>query len=348
MRGGWGTGCAALLGVCVLALGGPAWGQQGGGAAPKADLIAVMDLQPVGASVAEAQALSDRLREVMLKTGQFTLVDRGQMDQVLNEQALQQTGCTSQECAVQVGRILGVRKMVLGKVVKVSDTVWLLSAMLVDVETAQTLRAESVRHRGDFFALMDDRVREIGEKFSEPATKPAEPAVAAASTSATAPPAVANGAKGRFSLAIFPYLVTGTTDARGGGEQPTRKSMIAAMKRGIPEGGKVDVTFSYYPGFGLEPGTHQLSDDRTWTGIFSKDIDKNYVRSWVKELKVNGALALFIDKTNANRTVRAYVYDGIKDLWYERQRKWSSGNLVRDVARAVRDAVGEFVDRNTH
>ena len=161
--------CAVLFGMVLAGFCLPAWGQSGAAANAK-ELIAVMDLQAVGASAAEAQALSDRLREVMLKTGLFKLVERSQMDQVLNEQALQQTGCTSQECAVQVGRVLGVRKMVVGKVVKVGQDVWLLSAILVDVESAETLRAESVRHKGDYFTLMDQRVAEIGAKMVEGAT----------------------------------------------------------------------------------------------------------------------------------------------------------------------------------
>jgi hypothetical protein len=111
------------------------------------ELIAVLDLQPVGASEPEAQALTDRLREVLLDSGQFVLVDRSQMEAVLEEQALQQTGCTSQECAVQVGRILGVRKLVAGKVVKISEDVWLLTALLVDVETAQTLKVRAAQGR---------------------------------------------------------------------------------------------------------------------------------------------------------------------------------------------------------
>ena len=132
------------------------------------ELIAVLDLRGVKADEPEVAALTDRLREVLLKTGRYTLVDRSQMEAILDEQALQQTVCTEQECAVQVGRILGVRKIVASKVVKVSDTVWLLSAIMVDVETAETVRAESVQHRGDFFALMTRQVAALGARLAGP------------------------------------------------------------------------------------------------------------------------------------------------------------------------------------
>jgi TolB-like protein len=147
--------------------------QQAGGAkpaVPKAtdgkDLVAVLELDAVGASKIEASAMTDRLREELLRSGKFTLVDRSQMQSVLDEQALQQTGCTTQECAVQVGKVLGVKKIVSGKVTKISDTQWLLAAQIVDVETAETLRAESLRYRGDYFSMLDEGIVTLVAKLS--------------------------------------------------------------------------------------------------------------------------------------------------------------------------------------
>ena len=132
------------------------------------ELVAVLDFEAVGASKVEADAMTDRLREELLKSGRFTLVDRTQMKAVLDEQALQQTGCTSQECAVQVGKVLGVRKLVSGKITKLSDTQWLLSAQMVDVETSQTLRAESIRHQGDYFSMLDVGIVQLAAKLATP------------------------------------------------------------------------------------------------------------------------------------------------------------------------------------
>jgi TolB-like protein len=133
------------------------------------ELVAVMDLEAVGASKVEASAITDRLREELLKSGRFTLVDRTQMSAVLDEQALQQSGCTTQECAVQVGKVLGVHKLISGKVTKISDTAWLVNATVVDVETSETLRAESIRHRGDYFSMLDEAIVQLAAKISTPA-----------------------------------------------------------------------------------------------------------------------------------------------------------------------------------
>lgn len=161
--------------VCALALvtsALPAWGQgttQPGTASAdpnQKQLIAVLDVQAVGATATMASAMTDRLREEMLKTGRYTLVDRSQMNAVLNEQALQQTGCTSQECAVQVGQVLGVKRIVTGKVTRVEKNLWLLSGMLIDVETAQTLAAESVQYQGPFADLLSGGITLLAAKLS--------------------------------------------------------------------------------------------------------------------------------------------------------------------------------------
>jgi hypothetical protein len=148
--------------LCILSLAllpplrqsAPAQGTPAQGAAGQRELIAVLDMEAVGATAVEATAMSERFREELLKTRQYIMVDRSQIKAILDEQAFQQTGCTDQECAVQVGQILGVKKIVAGKVTKIEETTWLLSAILVDVETSETLRAESFQHRGDYFSLL--------------------------------------------------------------------------------------------------------------------------------------------------------------------------------------------------
>ena len=149
------------------------------------ELIAVLDLEAIGSDKVQASAMSDRLREELLKSGKYILVEREQMDAVLKEQAFQQAGCTSSECAVQVGKVLGVRKLVTGRVTKLDDRHWQLSANIIDVETAQTVSAESIRYQGDFFSLLDTGIGGLVAKLT--AEKPGQPAIA----KAPAPPAPA-------------------------------------------------------------------------------------------------------------------------------------------------------------
>ena len=206
----------SILAVCAALLPGMALAQRSAapaGASGK-ELIAVVDLEAIGASKVEATAMTDRLREELLKGGRYTLVDRSQMSAVLEEQALQQTGCTSQECAVKVGKTLGVRKIVVGRVTKVSDELWQVSAQLIDVETSETQMAESIRHRGDFFNLLDSVIVNLAVKLSQaasapvaatpsPAPKPSQPALVQATpttpSTPSAPPAPEGPRRGLYA-----------------------------------------------------------------------------------------------------------------------------------------------------
>jgi hypothetical protein len=44
------------------------------------------------------------------------------MEKILAESSFQQTGCTSSECAVQIGKILNVKHMIVGSLSKLMDT----------------------------------------------------------------------------------------------------------------------------------------------------------------------------------------------------------------------------------
>jgi TolB-like protein len=142
--------------------------------------IAVLDLEVTGGTREQALALSNQLRTEILKTGQFTVVDRSQINAILEEQALQQTGCTTQECAVRVGRILGVRQIVTGTVTKIDNDLWQVSVLLIDAESAETLRGETLNHAGTYRELLVTGMRWVAERLALSGPAPPAPQVTAA------------------------------------------------------------------------------------------------------------------------------------------------------------------------
>ena len=69
------------------------------------------------------------------------------MEKILDEQKFQRSGCTDEECAVEVGKILGVERMVIGSVGLVGET-YTLNTRIVDVATARTLSAANYLYTG--------------------------------------------------------------------------------------------------------------------------------------------------------------------------------------------------------
>jgi hypothetical protein len=116
--------------------------------------IAVLDFGTSGGlSDMEAVTLTNRLRSMLVKTNAFVVLERGKMDEILSEQGFQQTGCTTTECAVEVGKMLNVQKMVSGTIGKLGRT-WTMDISLIDVGTSQIEKSFFQDYKGEIDALL--------------------------------------------------------------------------------------------------------------------------------------------------------------------------------------------------
>ena len=106
--------------------------------------IAVADFVGKNVSAAEASIVTDFLRTAFVQRGDFNVVEKANMDKILAETTFQQTGCTSNECAIQIGKILNVQQMIVGSFSKLMD-IYFVSASLVDVETGKIIKSENIK-----------------------------------------------------------------------------------------------------------------------------------------------------------------------------------------------------------
>lgn len=78
--------------------------------------LAVMTLKSNGIPKIVTNAVTDVIRTEFANYGNFEVVERGQLDKVIEEQELQLTGLTSGKNAVKIGQILSVRKIIIGEI----------------------------------------------------------------------------------------------------------------------------------------------------------------------------------------------------------------------------------------
>jgi len=117
--------------------------------------IAVLSIQSKGGVTDnEAATLADRLRSALVNLERFSVVERGQMNAILEEQGFSQSGCVSSECAIEAGRLLGVRLMATGDVGKIGD-VFTIDVRVFDVTTGKIIRAIEKNYQGNVAGLLD-------------------------------------------------------------------------------------------------------------------------------------------------------------------------------------------------
>ena len=76
------------------------------------------------------------LRLELHQTKSFILVERIQLNEILNEKNYDKMDCNSSECAIEIGRLVGIKKVITGSFKVVADTC-LIAGQLINIETKE-------------------------------------------------------------------------------------------------------------------------------------------------------------------------------------------------------------------
>ena len=199
--------------------------------------IAVLDFQGRGISQTEVAALSDRLRNELFRLDVFQVVERGMMETILTEQDFQLAGCTSDECLVEIGQLLGAEMMVGGSISKIGD-MYTASARIVNVETSRVIMVADYDLEGKINDMLTIGMRQLAarlasdEKAPPPAVEQPRPTSAPAPGVSQVPGVYARG-KGGFG----PCLASACIGPRVGLEMNEGKGI--ALSEWIALGGKL-------------------------------------------------------------------------------------------------------------
>ncbi len=129
-------------------------------------VIAVLQLDNNGVSESETRALTDRLRLELFRNEKYEVMERQKVNSILEEMQFQLSGCTSDECAIEVGRMIGVKKMVAGAVSKVGEY-YTVSARIIDIETGKIELTAVVDMEGTLGEVLTQAIPSIARQLSE-------------------------------------------------------------------------------------------------------------------------------------------------------------------------------------
>lgn len=195
----------------------------------KAPMVAVMPFQARGVDSNAVRMIEDAVADGLTRTGRVRLLERGQMSSILKEQGFQKSGaCDGEQCAVQMGKLLGVEQGVLGSVGLVGKT-YVLNARLIDVGTGEVRATSQRRLVGEIDKVLTDLVPQSvadltgsAEGASGSASAPASKDESRSSSNAwvwwtLGGVAVAGGA-------VAALLLTGNKDASASGNGGTTRT----------------------------------------------------------------------------------------------------------------------------
>ena len=200
---------------------------------------AVLDLDAKeGVSAGVVSTVTDYLRTQLVKTNKFNIVTRENMESILKEQQFQLSGCTSQECIVQMGQLLGVRNMFTGSIGKVGS-IYIINLKLINVQSGKIDKADAEEAYSEDQLLL--ATRNLASKMAGLQTTP----IASPQAAAAPAPAYSYAQQPAAAAPVYtPYVPTSILEKSGigtywsmwevMGEYPGYFSMHNLIGYGVP------------------------------------------------------------------------------------------------------------------
>ena len=129
------------------------------------EYIAIVDFDAIDISINESRSLTQRLTTEMISLGVFQVLERTEMKRLLDEQKFQYSGCVNMKCAIEIGKMIGARYMVVGSISKLG-TMYSIDSRLINVETGESYESADYTHTGDIDYLLVEGMKAIAHKLS--------------------------------------------------------------------------------------------------------------------------------------------------------------------------------------
>jgi TolB-like protein len=114
----------------------------------------------------QLKLLTDRLRDELLQTGVWQILESDKASDLNQEKAAAQAGCFESSCFAELGMELGLEKVVLPIVFKTAG-IWTLQAKLVNVKSGRIEKMVLVDSKAKFKDLLKNDVKTLAEKLTD-------------------------------------------------------------------------------------------------------------------------------------------------------------------------------------
>lgn len=182
----------------------------------KKPLVAISPLQAKKVDPEEVDLISEALSGELQSTGAFRVMERGQMDRILKEQGVQSSGlCDGNECAVEVGKILGIDKIVVGSVGRIG-TLFIINTRMVDVQSGEILASVRRTKDGELKDVLTSLVPQVARALASGTQEDIVPVATAPAPAPAATPTPKPEVKESSGGSALPWVLAGAALAGGG------------------------------------------------------------------------------------------------------------------------------------
>ena len=115
--------------------------------------VAVFSFEQEGLQQEDYEMFMELLKSELQNTKALIMVDQNQIDEVILEKNYQNSECKSQDCGIEIGKLIGIKNIIVGSLNQVAD-MCKIQAQLVNVIEGETEKSVEKTHIGDINEIL--------------------------------------------------------------------------------------------------------------------------------------------------------------------------------------------------
>ena len=130
--------------------------------------VSILDFKGEDVQDKLLRACYNQLEESLIESNRFTVIDKSQRDEILDEQKFQNSGMCDDACAVEIGQLVGAEYLMLGEIIGFGD-LYQVNIKIINIEKGDV--AEKVTNKieggmSDLLNGMEDASQEIVRRIA--------------------------------------------------------------------------------------------------------------------------------------------------------------------------------------
>ena len=128
--------------------------------------VAVLPFENKGASLDLGEIVLDKMITALFNQGRFKVIERSQLDKILQEQQLGMTGVVDASTAAEIGKGIGVDAIIIGSVAAAKSGAISLDARAIDTESATIIVAQDAYSGSSDAQSVKNTVENLANKIT--------------------------------------------------------------------------------------------------------------------------------------------------------------------------------------